>query len=144
MNELENCVDVLNLLSELNQTIPEGASKEVEIDGIKLSFKKENDVIKIKIKKEEKDFDDSEIKDIIKEYKKNIESLDDDLFLEIVEELTTKIDLNKFNELLDLETFTEEKASKIAEMIDISVDIIASHLSHKIQRMVELYDSFKF
>ena len=88
------------------------------------------------------DFDDSDIKDLIKEYKENIKNLDDDLFLEVVEDISTKIDLNKFNKLLDLETFTEDEASKVEEMINISVNSISSHLQNKIQEMVKLYEKF--
>lgn len=142
MNQLENFINAFKLLNELNSTIPEGYSKEIVLDGVNVYLKKENGEIELNVKNDSKDFDDTEVKELIKEYKENIESLDDDLFIEIVEDLSDKIDINKFNELLDLETFTEEEASKVEEMIDISVDIIASHLKHKIQGMVELYEKF--
>lgn len=141
MEELENIIEVSNLLHELNLKIPEGSEQTFNVNGIKFTLKKEEGVIKL-ISEESDNFDDSDIKDLIKEYKENIENLDDDLFLEVVEDISTKIDLNKFNELLDLETFTEDEASEVEEMIDISADVISSHLKNKIQEMVKLYEKF--
>lgn len=141
MEELENIIEVSNLLHELSLKIPEGSEETFDVNGIKFTLKKEEGVIKL-ISEESYNFDDSDIKDLIKEYKENIENLDDDLFLEVVEDISTKIDINKFNELLDLETFTEDEASKVEEMINISADIISSHLKNKIQEMVELYEKF--
>ena len=60
----------------------------------------------------------------------------------IADHLIDQKDLNKFNELLDLETFTEDEASEVEEMIDISADVISSHLKNKIQEMVKLYEKF--
>jgi hypothetical protein len=143
MEELENIIKLSNLLNELSLKIPEGAEEMFDANGIKFTLKKEEGVIKlISEENTSNDFDDSDIKDLIKEYKENIENLDDDLFLEIVEDISTKVDLNKFNELLDLETFTEDEASEVEEMINISADIISSHLQNKIQEMVKLYEKF--
>ena len=141
MEELENIIEVSNLLNELSLKIPEGSEQTFDVNGIKFTLKKEEGVIKL-ISEESYNFDDSDIKDLIKEYKENIENLDDDLFLEVIEDISTKIDLNKFNELLDLETFTEDEASEVEEMIDISADVISSHLKNKIQEMVKLYEKF--
>lgn len=141
MEELENIIEVSNLLNELSLKIPEGSEQTFDVNGIKFTLKKEEGVIKL-ISEESDNFNDSDIKDLIKEYKENIENLDDDLFLEVIEDISTKIDLNKFNELLDLETFTEDEASEVEEMIDISADVISSHLKNKIQEMVKLYEKF--
>ena len=141
MEELENIIEVSNLLNELSLKIPEGAEQTFDVNGIKFTLKKEEGVIKL-ISEESDNFNDSDIKDLIKEYKENIENLDDDLFLEVIEDISTKIYLNKFNELLDLETFTEDEASEVEEMIDISADVISSHLKNKIQEMVKLYEKF--
>lgn len=141
MEELENIIEVSNLLNELSLKIPEGTEQTFNVNGIKFTLKKEEGVIKL-ISEESDNFDDSDIKDLIKEYKENIKNLDDDLFLEVVEDISTKIDLNKFNELLDLKTFTEDEASEVEEMIDISADVISSHLKNKIQEMVKLYEKF--
>lgn len=141
MEELENIIEVSNLLNELSLKIPEGSEQTFDVNGIKFTLKKEEGVIRL-ISEESDNFNDSDIKDLIKEYKENIENLDDDLFLEVIEDISTKIDLNKFNELLDLETFTEDEASEVEEMIDISADVISSHLKNKIQEMVKLYEKF--
>ena len=110
---------------------------------MKFTLKKEEGVIKlISEENDSNDFDDSDIKEIIKEYKENIDSLDDDVFLEVVEELEKVIDLNYFNELLDAKEFDKKSASDVKEYIEISADIIASKLQSKIYNLMTLYEKF--
>ena len=143
MNELENIIEVSNLLHELSLKIPEGSEQTFDVNGMKFTLKKEEGVIKlISEENDSNDFDDSDIKEIIKEYKENIDSLDDDVFLEVVEELGKVIDLNYFNELLDAKEFDKKSASDVKEYIEISADIIASKLQSKIYDLVTLYEKF--
>ena len=143
MNELENIIEVSNLLHELSLKIPEGEEQTFDVNGMKFTLKKEEGVIKlISEENDSNDFDDSDIKEIIKEYKENIDSLDDDVFLEVVEELGKVIDLNYFNELLDAKEFDKKSASDVKEYIEISADIIASKLQSKIHDLVTLYEKF--
>lgn len=143
MNELENIIEVSNLLHELSLKIPEGEEQTFDVNGMKFTLKKEEGVIKlISEENSSNDFDDSDIKEIIKEYKENIDSLDDDVFLEVVEELGKVIDLNYFNELLDAKEFDKKSASDVKEYIEISADIIASKLQSKIHDLVTLYEKF--
>lgn len=143
MNELENIIEVSNLLHELSLKIPEGEEQTFDVNGMKFTLKKEEGVIKlISEENSSDDFDNSDIKEIIKEYKENIDSLDDDVFLEVVEELGKVIDLNYFNELLDTKEFDKKSASDVKEYIEISADIIASKLQSKIYDLVTLYEKF--
>ena len=135
MNEFDT---VLKLLTNL---IPDGTKQELEVDGVRYKFSKDGENIKIEVNES---FDDSSIKKMVTEYKENIKKLDDDLFVEVTEKLSNKLNLKEFNDLLDLESFNEEQATKVEEMISISSDVICLHLQHKIQNMVELYESFNF
>lgn len=127
------------MLKLLTSLIPDGTKQELEIDGVKYKFSKDGGDIKIELNES---FDDTSTKEIVTEYKENIKKLDDDLFVEVTEELSSKLNLKEFNELLDLESFNEEQANKVEEMIDVSSDIICLHIQHKIQDMVELYEKF--
>lgn len=127
------------MLKLLTSLIPDGTKQELEIDGVKYIFNKDGENIKIEVSES---FDDTSTKEIVAEYKEGIKKLDDDLFVEVTEELSTKLNLKEFNELLDLESFNEEQADKVEEMISISSDIIGLHLQDKIQDMVELYKYF--
>ena len=144
MNELRNLSEISDIINNLSLSIPEGTVQSFEADGLKYYLEKDNGYIKIELEASlpEKTFDDSSTKKIVAEYKESIKALDDDLFLEIVDELSSKLDLKEFNSLLDLESFDEDQARKLEEMIDISTDVICLHLQHKIQDMVELYEKF--
>ena len=144
MNELRNLSEISDIINNLSLSIPEGTVQSFEADGLKYYLEKDNGSIKIELEASlpEKTFDDSSTKKIVAEYKESIKALDDDLFLEIVDELSSKLDLKEFNSLLDLESFDEDQARKLEEMIDISTDVICLHLQHKIQDMVELYEKF--
>lgn len=137
-NELPYFTNILNLC------IPDGTVETFESDDLKCHLEKDNGHLKIQIEANVPKFDDSETKEIVKDYKDNIKALDDTIFVEVVEELRSKIDLNKFNTLLDLEQFDKEQAQEVEKMINISTDVICLHLQHKIQDIVELYENFNF
>lgn len=139
-NELSDITNILDLY------IPNGTVETFESDGIKYHLEKDKGHLKIEIDvnipEQDEEFDDSATKEIVEEYKEGIKALDDDLFIEIVDELKSKLDLTKFNELLDLESFDKDQAQEVEKMIDISTNVICMHLQHKIQGMVELYEKF--
>lgn len=146
MNKTINFNELPDLMNILSLCIPDGTVETFESEDLKYHLEKDNDYLKIEIKtntpNQKEDFDDSCTKEIVEDYKDGIKAIDDDLFVEIVEELKSKLDLTRFNELLDLEEFDEEQAQEVEEMIDISTGIICLHLQHKIQSMVELYEKF--
>ena len=139
-NEFQDLTNILGLC------IPDGTVETFESDDLKCHLEKDNGHLKIEIEasipEQDGEFDDSDTKKIVEEYKEGIKALDDDLFVEIVDKLKSKFDLTRFNELLDLENFNEEQAQEVEKMINISTDIICLHLQHKIQGMVELYEKF--
>lgn len=143
MDKIINFNELTNILS---LCIPDGTVETFESDDLKCHLEKDNGHLKIEIEANipecDGEFDDSDTKEIVKDYKDNIKALDDTIFVEVVEELKSKLDLNKFNKLLDLEKFDENQAQEVEEMIDISTDVICLHLQHKIQDMVELYEKF--
>lgn len=144
MKETDNLTGFLDLLNIAASSLPDKVSETVELEGIRGHLEKDKNYIKLELEAAlpEEGFDEEEIKEIISEYKDNIKALDDDLFVEVIEELKSKLDLKKFNELLDLESFNKEQAREVEEMINISSDVICLHLQHKIQDMVELYEKF--
>lgn len=141
-----NLSEISDIINNLSLSIPEGTVQSFEADGLKYYLEKDNGSIKIELKaslpEQDGEFDDSTIKEIVREYKEGIKALDDDLFVEIVDKLKSKLDLTRFNELLDLENFDEDQAQEVEKMIDVSTNIICLHLQHKIQGMVELYEKF--
>ena len=146
MNKTINFNEFQDLTNILGLCIPDGTVETFESDDLKCHLEKDNGHLKIEIEvnipEQDGEFDDSDTKKIVEEYKEGIKALDDDLFVEIVDKLKSKFDLNRFNELLDLESFNEEQAQEVEKMINISTDIICLHLQHKIQGMVELYEKF--
>ena len=146
MNKTINFNEFQDLTNILGLCIPDGTVETFESDNLKCHLEKDNGNLKIEIKanipEQDGEFDDSDTKKIVEEYKEGIKALDDDLFVEIVDKLKSKFDLTRFNELLDLESFNEEQAQEVEKMINISTDIICFHLQHKIQGMVELYEKF--
>lgn len=138
MNDLEKLIELMGNL------IPEGTNEEIDTDEYKISLVKDGDNIKIQIVEKEEAFDDSEIKEVVSEFKEAIEELDDDLFVEIAEDFSTKLDNKEFNDLLNLESYTEEQAAKVSEMIEIATTIIRSHIQNKIQNLFEIYDKVSY
>lgn len=146
MDKTINFNEFPDLKNILGLCIPDGIVETFESDDLKCHLEKDNGHLKIEIEANvpeyDGEFDDSSTKEIVEDYKDGIKALDDELFIEVVDELKSKVDLTRFNELLDLEKFDEEQAQEVEEMIDISTDIICLHLQHKIQDMVELYERF--
>lgn len=114
-------------------------------DNISIEYSNINGKEKIIVNgKELSIFDDSEIKTLISEYKKNIELLDDCTFTEAMEALEDRsnIDLNQLDKLINQESFTEKEAQTIKAHIDFMSSIIHEKISNKIQVLTELLDKF--
>lgn len=118
--------DIFNLIDAL----PE----HFEQDGMEYHIEKGENSIKIE--------GHSSVKELVKNYKDNIKDLDDELFLQAVDLLKEKVDLQKFNDLLDLKHFTSEQASEVEEIIEESNEIIRSLLQKQITSLVGLYERF--
>ena len=138
LNEFE-LLDILKLL------VPEGTNQGLSDGNKSISVKNENGniIIECITKKEDNNtFDDSKIKSLVSEFKERINELDDCLFMEILEDLKTKLDIKELDSFLELKSFDKDTADKLMGMIDIATDIIFNHLTSKIDGLVKLYNRF--
>ena len=146
MNEFQKMNDLTDLLHIFGLIIPEGTDKVFEEDGTQIHISKKNGGVKISVNSNKdlsgEDFDDSNIKDAISEFKDNINDLDDSVFIESLEEARKAIDVKRFDELLNLEKFTEAEATEVANMITYFSQIISNNLQEKIQELLELQERF--
>lgn len=146
MNEFQKMNDLTDLLHIFGLIIPEGTDKVFEEDGTQIHISKKNGGVKISVNSNKdlsgENFDDSSIKDAISEFKDSINDLDDSVFIESLEEARKAIDVKRFDELLNLEKFTEAEATEAANMITYFSQIISNNLQEKIQELLELQERF--
>lgn len=146
MNGFQTLNDLTDLLHIFSLIIPEGTDKVFEEDGTQIHISNENGNIRVSVNSNRdlsgEDFDDSGIKDAISEFKDNINDLDDSVFIESLEEAREAIDVKRFDELLNLEKFTEAEATEIADMINYFSQIVSNNLQEKIQELLELQKRF--
>lgn len=143
MNTLSNIYELLGIFN----AIPEGADEKVCIDDLEITLTKEDGVVNVKIGMNKLGecnytFDDSAIRGKIANYKESIDALDDNTFLDILDEMREVIDIKEFDDLLSMESFTEENAARVEELIDHSTLIVHKFLQNKIQDLMELYERF--
>lgn len=150
MNENKS-FNELDLLKILKLLIPEGTNQGCSDDNKSISVKNENGKITIECsyKEEEekedtldKSFNDSDIKEIVTEFKDSIENLDDSIFLESLEKAKAAVDVKRFDELLNLKKYSEAEAIEIACLIDYFSQIVYITLQEKIQELVGLSKKF--
>lgn len=85
----------------------------------------------------------SDIKNKIANYKKNIDLLDDCIFVDVLDELAYfHIDLKQFDELLNKEQLTESEGTYVCYLIDFTSSLIQQHILNKIKNLSELLDNF--
>lgn len=83
------------------------------------------------------------IKDKIANYKENLDKLDDCIFVDVLDELSTfNIDLKQFDELLNKEELTESEETYISYLIDFTNSLIRQHIRNKIEDLNNLIDRF--
>ncbi len=140
MNVVPKFTELENLFQLFGNLIPDKMDETYEVNGNKLHIVRDGDNISVSVETAEEEFDDSEVKEFVKEFKENIKELDDQVFVECVE--STDLNLNRFNELLKLEDFTEDEAEEVLEMIDSFTELIIHNLTHKINKLVELSKKF--
>lgn len=81
-------------------------------------------------------------KEIIANYKKNLDMLDDCMFVDMMEELSSIIDLQKFDQLLDKEELTEEEEINVLYYIKLTNALTREYIKEKIDELTELLDNF--
>lgn len=141
-NELCQIENLANLIQVLNKILPEGMAEKLEANGIQISLIKKDGDIKINVTSEEKQFNDSEVKEYVSDFRNNIKALDDSLFVKITEEFGETFDTKEFDTLLKLDSYTKQEAEKVTEMISEFSDIVCEHLQCEIEKLVELYKRF--
>ena len=86
---------------------------------------------------------ESNIKEKIANYKRNLDLLDDCIFVDVLDELPTyNIDLKQFDELLNKEELTESEEIYVSYLIDFTNSLIRQHIANKIEDLNELIDNF--
>lgn len=146
MNKSFNELDLLEILRLL---IPENTNQGCSIDDKSISVKNQNGEITIECSynpeskdTSDKSFDDSEIKEIVAEFKDSIANLDDSIFLKSLERAKAAVNVKRFDELLNLEEYSEAEATEIACLINYFSQIISVTLQEKIQELVDLSEKF--
>lgn len=130
-----NLETMLNNLFEVIYKNPENLSIE---------YSNVNGKESLKVNGEEylKDFDDSVIKTKIANYKKNIEALDDCLFVEAMEEIEDEYDLKEVDELFNQESYTQADANLIDDFIKMFNTTIHDKIIDKIDELSNLLEKF--
>lgn len=101
-----------------------------------------NGVIRISVEPTEQAYDDTEIKELVSNYKRNMDRLDDCLFLEVLDEIKDHLDLKTFNELTEQDSYSEEDAEIVKSMINFTNLVVHEHIVNKIQDLEELRNEF--
>lgn len=84
-----------------------------------------------------------DIKKKIANYKRNLDLLDDCIFVDVLDELPTyNIDIKQFDELLNKEELTESEEIYVSYLIDFTNSLIRQHITNKIEDLNELIDNF--
>lgn len=122
----------MELIDLINALVPEGTEKEINIDGNNVKISKKDGELEIEIV-------DNKIKECVSEFKKNIEDLDDDLFIDCLEEFGNTKELD---DLLKKDSFKNDEADKIKNLISDFSKIVRSNLQEEIERLIHLYEQF--
>lgn len=142
--EIESLLNLLEIL-------PDKVNENLEIDGTKINLIKNNNKFSITVSSEirDEDFDDMYIydyeiliKEDIEKFKKSVEALDDCLFVTSVEDMRKSIDIKRFDELLNQDSFCFEEICEVSNMINKSSEIIRKHLRNKINELLYVYNKF--
>lgn len=141
------CIEQFNKLADLinifSEAIPEGISDKLDLNGISISLSKNDGKVQLSIEsKQENKSEDSSIKEVIEEFKQSIYELDDNVFLEVIEDIKDKVDIKRFDELLNLEVYNEELIQEVTELMDYVSKVICNKLQDKIQGLTNLCEKF--
>ena len=128
----------MNESNELFNKILEEIKQELEDDS-RIEISKDNGYLRLKLVK----ISNTNIKNKIANYKRNLDLLDDCIFVDVLDELPTyNIDLKQFDELLNKEELTEPEEIYVSYLIDFTNSLIRQHIANKIEDLNELIDNF--
>lgn len=148
MNTLDLAEKLPDIINTLSLYLVEGTTESIFIDDYEISLNRKDGIINLTIdtnkadKNFEEDFDDTDIKDIVSEFRDSINNLDDCIFLQALERAEKAIDIQRFDELLNLEKYSEVEATEVACLIDYFSQIISTVLQEKIQELVGMSNKF--
>lgn len=145
MNTLREFNELFNL-PDFDIAIPEDINKSLDLNGMKFRISKNGNSIQVEFTSENEDeetFDDSDIKEIVEEFKDSISRLDDKVFLESLKKAKDAIDIKRFDELLNLEKYSEAEATEIECLMDYFTRVIEVTLESYIQDLLEYSKAFK-
>lgn len=108
----------------------------------KINVSNTDGVIRVSVEPIEQTYDDTKIKELVSDYKRNIEKLDDCLFLEVLDEIKDCLDIKTFDELINQNSYSEEDAEIVKSMIGFTTFVIHQHIINKIQDLEELLNKF--
>lgn len=128
---------LVNLIGKL---VPEGETK-YQVGNLNYTITKTKDKISVIVEQEDT-FDDSEIKDLVSDYKDALTKLNDEIFIEAMEDITKVIDVNEFDRLLGLKHYTKDEADVVRVMIDKSSEIIYNTLVKNISNLQSISSLF--
>lgn len=137
INEFQKLTDLTNLFHII---VPDGTEKDVEYGEYIVHVSKHGDELRITMNSKE---DNSGIKEIVEEFKSNIEDLDDDIFLDAFEDMKEVMNVDRFNELLDKDNFTKDEAIEVLGLIDQAKTIICENIETNMSYLEQMYDKFR-
>jgi hypothetical protein len=79
---------------------------------------------------------------LIKEYKDNIDKLDDCVFVDVLDEVGQVIDLKEFDKLLNKKERTSEESKQVHDQINYVYSVVRKKVKEKIKELSELLDKF--
>lgn len=128
----------MNDNAELFQDILEGIKQEFG-DNSRIEVSEGNGYLSFKLVKTL----NTNIKDKIANYKRNLDLLDDCIFIDVLDELATyNVNLKQFDDFLNKEELTESEETYVSYLIDFTKSLIRQHILNKITDLTELIDSF--
>lgn len=127
--------EIFKFVNIIKALIPEGTTKSIKLDDVEYSISNKDGVISLT-----QEFDDHEIKEYVSKFKEEIKKISDCDFVKMVENF--KQDTKEFDNLLKLEHYSEEDSDKVLEMISNFSEIACKHLSEKIDKLVDLHETF--
>ena len=142
VRQINNFDEVITALKTMNMIMPNGLIEEADINGLKISLVKSNEGVTLKVTYSGDNIDTEDVKEVISDYKEAIDELDDNVFIDVVEELSKHVDMKRFNDLLEAKSFTDDEAKEVINMIDLSTKIIQESLQSKIDDLESILDRF--
>lgn len=135
----------MNLFNEFEQLskllgklIPVGTDRIYEVDNYRVSINNKEGDINVKIETIEDEFDDSETKELVSNFKEWIQRIDDDIFIESFEQAKEAIDVKTLDDLLNQETFTEKESEQVIDMISYFESIITNNIDNRIKELEDM------